>query len=598
MSDVKTIGKYQIRKVLGRGGMGVVYQAYDPDMDRLVAIKTLHANLLDEEGAENLVSRFRGEARAYGRLMHHNIVTCYSYEESDNFRYIVMEFVSGRSLKEIFDTRKTFSIGEAVAIMRQLLSALSYSHENGVVHRDIKPANLLIMENNQVKVTDFGIARIDTSHLTQTGNIIGSPSYMSPEQFTGVNVDHRTDIFSAGVVFYQLLTGERPFEGSDLITAYHAVTSSHPEKPSVVKAGVPHEFDAVIARALAKDPDERFSNAGEFLAAIDQSMQSTTSEDTILTAGSTSLHGVRDTVTGVAPAPAAMAGGAEARVTPKKGLPFGMAGGLITVLVLIVAAWLMLFGGGEEIDAVINSGADSSTVDTGALTELEDQTRVATIERMLDQYECASLWTANDAGGKREILGYVSREQDVVHLKQTLAAEPDLAAVNVSIQIYIWPFCELLQMFSPYVQSMNNAPTGVSVLPVGDSFNFREGENLRLEIITPSYDSYVYVDYFPQDGGVVHLYPNSVLPTNAQPSHSRFVIGDVSQGGQKWTISPPFGQEMIVVIASKQPLFPGRQPLDVEQAAEYLQYLKAGMQGVPASELAADYIFITTEKAR
>ncbi len=482
-----------------------------------------------------------------------------------------------------------------------MLSALSYSHDNGVIHRDIKPANLLIMDNRQVKVTDFGIARIDTSHLTQTGNIIGSPSYMSPEQFTGVNIDQRTDLFSAGVVFYQLLTGERPFEGSDLITAYHAVTSSHPRKPSEVNGGLPQALDAVVAKALAKDPDERYQTAQEFFSALNHVVQNLAADETVMgdtgfvtqagSAGAARMPGVSATVTGVS------AGDAAPSVSRQRS-PLIMASAGLGVLVAIgIGAYVLLFGGqGAQVPGI--QASIGTSADSAALDELADQTRIARVEQMLKQYECASLWTSKDAGGKQQILGYVSRDQDVLHLKQTLASEPEFADINVSIQTYIWPYCELLQTLSPYVQSMNNAPTGVSVLPLGDSFNFREGDDLKLDIVSPGYDSHVYVDYYPQDGGVVHLYPNTVLTANTASGNSRFVIGDVSQGGQKWTVSPPFGREMIVVMAAKQALFPDDQRVDVEQAAAYLRRLKAGMQGKDSASLSADYIFITTEKAR
>ncbi len=591
MSDVKTIGKYQVRQVLGRGGMGVVYQAYDPDMDRLVAIKTLHANLLVEDGADNLVSRFRGEARAYGRLMHPNIVTCYAYEEAGDFRYIVLEYVRGRSLKEMFDERRRFSMAEAAEIMRQLLAALSYSHRNGVVHRDIKPANLLIMDDGQVKVTDFGIARIDTSHLTQTGNIIGSPSYMSPEQFTGVNVDHRTDIFSAGVVFYQLLTGQRPFEGGDLITAYHAVTSSEPKKPSSLVSGLPADIDALVSKALEKKPEDRYAGADEFLAAIDRVLP-------------TREHGTRQarlddagTVLETAVTPAAtMSVAAPAVSVPASRRTLLLAGGgAITVILLAILTWWL--ASSDDTPTPGAAAPESAPVDRAALSELADQTRVARIEQMLHQYECASLWTTKDAAGATQVMGYVSREQDVAHLKQSLAMDAQLADVGVSVQTYIWPYCELLQVLSSNVRNINGTPGGVSVLPAGESFNFREGQDLVLNVQTAAYDSYVYVDYYPQDGSVVHLYPNAVKPDNSFTAATRFVIGDTAQGGQKWTISPPFGREMIVAISAKTPLFPAAQVSDSEQAADYLQRIKTGIKGLPAGDVSADYIFITTEKA-
>jgi tRNA A-37 threonylcarbamoyl transferase component Bud32 len=261
------LGKYEIRRELGHGAMGVVYEGYDPSIERRVALKTIRRDQLERAEAEELISRFRREAQAAGRLTHANIVGIYEFGEDAGTAFIAMEFVEGRELKDYFDANERFSMADIGRIMGELLDALDYSHRQGVVHRDIKPANIILLKGGTVKVADFGIARIDSSTLTQAGSVLGTPSYMSPEQFMGQTVDGRSDIFSAGIVLYQFLTGERPFTGA-FTTIMHKVLMQEPPMPSQLNVQVPPMFDAVITKALAKRPDERYQTASEFAQAI------------------------------------------------------------------------------------------------------------------------------------------------------------------------------------------------------------------------------------------------------------------------------------------------------------------------------------------
>ena len=215
MTTPAQLGKYQITEVLGTGAMGVVYKGFDPGIRRVVAIKTIRRELIsgDRPGAM-MLKRFRNEAQAAGRLSHPGIVAVYDYGEDAEVAYIAMEFVEGNSLREYFARGTRFSERDTVSIISQLLEALAHAHERRVWHRDIKPGNLIVMMNGRVKVADFGIARIEASDLTQTGAVLRSPSYMAPEQYAAAAIDHRADVFAAGVVFYQLLTGSRPFVGT------------------------------------------------------------------------------------------------------------------------------------------------------------------------------------------------------------------------------------------------------------------------------------------------------------------------------------------------------------------------------------------------
>ncbi len=261
------LGKYEILRELGRGAMGVVYEAFDPSIERTVALKTIRRDQLEGDAAADVITRFQREAKAAGRLNHPNIVSIYDFGDDNNTTFIAMEFVIGRELKSHFEKDERFPIAEITRIMGELLDALEYSHNYGVVHRDIKPANIIIRPNGQVKVADFGIARIESSQYTQAGTVLGTPAYMSPEQFMGQTVDRRSDIFSAGVVLYQFLTGERPFTGS-ATTIMHKVLSVDPPPPSRLNVQAPKPFDAVIAKAIAKRPDDRFQTASEFADAI------------------------------------------------------------------------------------------------------------------------------------------------------------------------------------------------------------------------------------------------------------------------------------------------------------------------------------------
>ncbi len=264
--ELTTLGKYELRATRGRGAMGTIYEAWDPVIFRQVAVKTVRLPDPIDAEAQQQLSRFRREAQAAGRLNHPNIVAVYDYGETPELAYIVMEYVDGESLKAIIDRGDRMKLPQIRAVMEQLLEALDYSHSRGVVHRDIKPGNVMLTRAGAAKITDFGIARIESSSMTQAGTVLGTPAYMSPEQFTGQAMDARTDIYSAGALLFQLLTGERPFDGA-LSVIMHKVLNAPPPRPSAhVPTLVP--FDAVIARAMAREPTRRYPDAAAFLAAL------------------------------------------------------------------------------------------------------------------------------------------------------------------------------------------------------------------------------------------------------------------------------------------------------------------------------------------
>ena len=266
------LGKYDIRSVLGRGAMGTVYEGWDPVIARRVAIKTVRLpEDADSEEREQL-NRFQQEAQAAGRLHHPNIVGVFDYAETGELAYIVMEFAAGRTLKAMLEGGTPPTLAEVGPLMDGLLSGLEYSHEHQVIHRDIKPANIIVTEAGALKIADFGIARIGSSTMTQAGTIMGTPAYMSPEQFQGVSIDARTDIYSAGVVLFQLLTGRRPFEGN-MASIMHDVLTSAAPVPSASAPAVPPQVDQVVARAMARKPADRFPTAGAFNQALQRALR-------------------------------------------------------------------------------------------------------------------------------------------------------------------------------------------------------------------------------------------------------------------------------------------------------------------------------------
>ncbi len=267
------IGKYIISSVLGRGAMGVVYKGFDPHIQRLVAIKTVHKSLLGDDGEiDSIAARFRNEAKAVGRIAHSGIVAIYELGQDESTAFIAMEFVEGRNLEQVLAGTPMLQEAQVLSIMNQLLDALDCAHRNGVWHRDIKPANLLLTAQGQLKLTDFGIARIEHASLTQVSSVIGTPGYMAPEQYIGDEVDHRADLFAVGVLLYHLLAGRAPFAGRPDQVMYQVINEDA-APPSSVASQARHEarheaYDSVVSRAMAKQLDQRFASAAEFREAL------------------------------------------------------------------------------------------------------------------------------------------------------------------------------------------------------------------------------------------------------------------------------------------------------------------------------------------
>jgi serine/threonine protein kinase len=253
--------------------MGMIYRAHDPLIDRKVAIKLIRADLLDGAERADYLVRFQREAQAAGRCAHPNIVAIYDYALHEGNPYLAMEYVEGSNLSQVLAQSGRFSPTAAVAVIGQVLDALTCAHGLGIVHRDVKSANILLLPDQRVKMTDFGISRIDASALTQTGSVIGTPSYMSPEQCRGDTVDARSDIFSAGIVLYEMLCGKRPFVGRNMTDIVYQLMTQPPPDIHTISPDVPASLVAVMERAMAKQPEHRFPSAGAMAAALRQPVQ-------------------------------------------------------------------------------------------------------------------------------------------------------------------------------------------------------------------------------------------------------------------------------------------------------------------------------------
>ncbi|OPY90247.1 MAG: Serine/threonine-protein kinase PrkC [Syntrophaceae bacterium PtaU1.Bin231] len=269
-----TLGRYEVVKELGHGAMGTVYLGKDPKINREVAIKTLRYEEFDPEQLAEVKKRFFREAEAAGKLAHPNIVTIYDVGEDYEIAYMAMELLDGSDLEKNGSRDSLLPRREVVRIVSAVASALDYAHANGVVHRDIKPANIMILKNGEVKVADFGIARVMASSKTQTGVIMGTPSYMSPEQIAGQKVDGRSDLFSLGVVFFELLTGEKPFAGESIATLIYNITSVPPPRLRELAPDLPEPFEAAVAKMLAKDKEQRYQQGKDVVSVLNELLKS------------------------------------------------------------------------------------------------------------------------------------------------------------------------------------------------------------------------------------------------------------------------------------------------------------------------------------
>lgn len=575
----ETLGKYELRHILGKGAMGTVYEGFDPIIHRRLAIKTVRLPDAEDKEAQEELARFKREAQAAGRLSHPNIVGVFDYGETPELAYIVMEFVDGTTLKHIVDKKERFEIVEVVRLMEGLLQGLQYSHDRGVVHRDIKPANIMLTKAGEVKIADFGIARIESSSMTQAGMMLGTPSYMSPEQFMGQTVDARTDLYSSGVMLYQLLTGEKPFEGG-LTAIMHKVLNTDPPPPSALSVTVPASFDAVVRKAMAKRPEDRFADAAEFAAALksatfakpaQQSAAAAFDGEATMVAGASEATMVAGPSmaprsTYAAPQPATIA-------TPKKGVPVALIGGGGAIAVALLAGLAFIFMGGHK-------SAPSVVVDTVAIAKspappplTADQIR-PTLTGVLASLPCTFLSGAI-SGTQSGVTGLAGAGAPQVSLTAALQSIPPGSAPVANVQTFDGPYCDALNTIRPYHPLFQSPDSVLGLTLAGGKTTLYNGQLITIDETMPNYLGYLQTDYLSADGSVLHVYPTAANPLRKESANFaiQFPIG---------TVSAPFGTDMIISIASSTPLFSKLRP-ENENASSYLPVLRSALQDAASS---------------
>ena len=290
---ISHLGRYEVVSELGQGAMGVVYKAKDPLIDRIVAIKTINLSLAQEE-KEEYEARFYQEAKAAGRLSHPNIVTIYDVGKSDDIAYIAMEFLEGRELRDILNDGQRLPVAKVLDIVAQVAQGLGYAHEKGIVHRDVKPSNIMVEHNGHAKITDFGIARMASSAVrTQAGMVLGSPKYMSPEQVMGKQTDQRSDIFSLGVMLYEMLAGQAPFLGENINAIMYQTLNATPIPPGNMNPAVPDMLNFIAAKALAKGLDDRYQSANDLANDLHACYEMVRSSERVAAVGPQSTAGIQ-----------------------------------------------------------------------------------------------------------------------------------------------------------------------------------------------------------------------------------------------------------------------------------------------------------------
>ncbi len=535
------LGKYIIENILGEGAMSVVYKATDSELDETVAIKLIRRELTNE----SLLKRVKREAQICRKLKHPNIVGTYDFSAGDPC-YIVMEFVDGRQLKDYLDEGYRFNHEEIYTIIEQVLSALEHAHNAGITHRDIKPANIIVDDDKKTLVADFGIAKLDNSSMTLDGAIIGTPSYMSPEQCLGKGVDIRSDLFSVGSVLYQLLTGKKPFEGESYMDTMRKVLELSPPKPSKVNHKISATIDALVEKALSKKPENRFQSAIEFRHALKVALLAK-----------------------------------PATVSKKK------------VAVLIVSVLLT--------SGVLYFGINHYHADTRLLKNVVDEVKEIDqlpvfvfdkdrFTRLFAGFACSQL-EVDYKDQKRLTLTGHTRPEDMGLLKMKVKQLVGNVPYDFQVEQKARPYCAQETLIAAFEKN-SGSHTGVKLEPYNHDNVYVEGEFLEYEIITPDYDAYLYVDYYQSDGTVVHLVPNANIeqPVSA---YQQIVLGESEKGQKQWEVVPPFGQDMVSIIASSTPLFETERK-EIEATDVYLADLKTGLVKHQANTLTANHIFVNT----
>jgi serine/threonine protein kinase len=621
------LGKYEIRGVLGRGAAGIVYDAWDPVIARRVAIKTVKLPTADDPETEEEMGRFRREAQAAGRLSHPNIVPVFDYGETDEIAYIVMEHVGGGSLKRLMDEAKQVPPADALRVMEQLLSGLQFSHDRGIVHRDIKPANVMLSDEQTVKITDFGIARIEGSGATMVGTLLGTPAYMSPEQWRGeTSIDARSDIYAAGVLLYHMLTGRRPFEGGNQSAIMHQVLNGEIDRPSAAVPGISPALDAVVLKAMARKPEDRYQSASAFAAAMRQVLADGGSEPVL---DATLVRPSRATTERPRPPAASVSSHAATPASRKpeqaRSRRMGaVIAGLVAVTILGGggAAWFLL--GSHQPAVIANQPAETSNAapapaqaetDRRAAEQApaaesrkpSDQAVVApppapaiapppapaiasppaqvatvpTLHDVLASMPCAAVY-GSDSTDLLALRGIVPQRQYAAlrsSFDQTAAQNRSWDVLPVPAMDF---YCRVLDTLRPALRTLGDrGGVTASLLPSASNHSSQLDDNdpIDFNVNGPDFASVLQVDYIDSTGKVSHYMPRKAAPAFAArhikpDEHLR--LFDFLQG-PAFRVGPPAGTDLVVIIASSEPLQEAHAQDDDEPVATYVTELRAAV---------------------
>ena len=498
-----------------------------------------------------------------------------------------MEFVDGTTLKHVIDKKERFELAEIVRLMEGLMAGLQYSHDRGVVHRDIKPANIMLTEAGQVKIADFGIARIESSSMTQAGTMLGTPSYMSPEQFMGQTVDFRTDIYSSGILLYQLLTGEKPFEGG-LTAIMHKVINTEPPPPSALSVTVPQAFDAVVKKAIAKRPEDRYDSANAFAAGLREAAAAKAAPVESFGLGAADFADAEATM--VAPSRAAPRRAAPNRAAPPvpapPAPPAAGKGPSAALLAGLAAAMLLVLGGGAYFLLAGHGGKPAPAAQTAPPPALAAQVkpppapvlsaaqRQAEVTATLGSLPCTLLGV-----GGASLNGLAGAGAPQAALSGALASLPVASAPTSNVLTIDGPYCDALDTIRPY-RPLFQAPAAALALGLaGGRSVLHDKDLITVDQTMPNFKGYLQTDYFSSDGSVLHLYPTPTDKSRLQQAGANKTLGDPAHGGASWQVSAPYGTDMIVAIAASAPLFATARPQD-ESATDYLAALRQALQNV------------------
>ena len=586
----QTLGKYEIRRELGRGGAGVVYEGWDPDLARTVALKTVRLPPVEDEETTQTLSRFRQEAQAAARLSHPNIVQVYDYGRIGELSFIAMEFIEGGSLKQL--TGQALAPAEAVRLVRQVLAGLAASHALGVVHRDIKPDNIML-RGDQAKIADFGIARITSSQLTQDGTVLGTPAYMSPEQFRGETVDLRTDIWSTGVLLYQLLTGRRPFEGAGFAAVMHKVLTTDPPPPSTLCP--PGQVPAALERAVLKALDKRLTPDGRFAsaAAFSQALEGVFAETSAGAASDDATQVVRP-----ARAPPGDTGAAAPPALPRPRPAFPWAVGAAALVLALAAgggAWWWLSDHATHRTEVALPVSPPAPVPPPPPAPVQPPPApvalvlppvpprapppaapsLAGLRDMIATSDCAEISGTLEAN---TIMLYgVAAADTLAPVSVAARALHDAAAPGGSYQFAIQPFdrapsyCRALNLIRPFTTPVGGAGRGLTLQLDNGGNPLREHAPFSLAVTMPDFPGWVQIDYF-SGNDVAHLGLRPAGQRAKSASFPRLRLGAGERAVVYDGIATDPGTDLVVAIAARLPLFPQPRP-DTEPAAAYLDAL-------------------------